>query len=54
MKKLILPIIGSVLGFNTMFFALTGNLFNSVIAGGMLYVGLLILLMIWEEIKASK
>lgn len=51
MKKLILPIIGSTLTFITMFFILTGNLFKSIIAAGMLCMGLLILLMIWEEIK---
>ena len=51
MKKILLPIIGSEAAFSTMFFVLTGKVLESIIASGMLCIGFLVLLMIWEEIK---
>ena len=51
MKKILLPIIGSEAAFSTMFFVLTGKVVGSIISASMLLTGLLILLIVWKEIK---
>ena len=51
MKKILLPIIGSEAAFSIMFFVLTRKVLESITAAGMLCIGLLVLLMLWEKIK---
>ena len=51
MKKILLPIIGSEAAFSVMFFILTEKVLESMVSASMLLIGLLVLLMIWEEIK---
>lgn len=51
MKKILLPLIGSEVAFSVMFFILTGKVLESMILASMLLTGLLILLIVWKEIK---
>lgn len=51
MKKLLPAIIGSVGCFNLMFYLLTSDPLVALIAGAMLFIGLLLTLLIWEKIK---
>ena len=51
MKKILLPIIGSEAAFSVMFFILTRKVLESMVSASMLLIGLLVLLMLWEEIK---
>lgn len=48
MKKILLSLIGSGATFSIAFFVLTGKVLESMIAEGMLCIGFLVLLMIWE------
>ena len=51
MKKILLPIIGSEVAFSIMSFVLTVKVVESIISASMLLTGLLILLIVWKEIK---
>ena len=51
MKKILLPLIGLEVAFSIMSFVLTGKIVESIISASMLLTGLLILLIVWKEIK---
>ena len=51
MKKILLPLIGLEVAFSIMSFVLTGKVVESIISASMLLTGLLILLIVWKEIK---
>ena len=51
MKKILLPIIGLEVALSVMSFILTGKVVGSIISASMLLTGLLILLIVWKEIK---
>lgn len=51
MKKILLPLIGSEVAFSIMSFVLTGKVVESIISASMLLTGLLILSIVWKEIK---
>lgn len=51
MKKILLPLIGLQVAFSIMSFVLTGKVVELIISASMLLTGLLILLIVWKEIK---
>ena len=51
MKKILLPLIGLEVAGSIMSFVPTGKVVGSIISASMLLTGLLILLILWKEIK---
>lgn len=51
MKKILSPLIGLQVVLSIMSFVLTGKVVESIISASILLTGLLILLIVWKEIK---